>query len=860
MLLACAASAQAAAPTIRNISVRGLQIGGATRVVIDGADLLPSPQLLLSIPLKEQTLAPKATVTRVEFEVALPDNAEPGLIHLRVVTPGGVSAPVVCAVDGLPQLPLAAEVASLPVALHGAVSGSSRVQTTFQGKAGQEIVCDVQAQRLGGKLRPVLHLLDSKQQQIAWSLPNLALAGDARVTATLPADGAYTVVVHDLQYAAPTPNFFRLTIGSFAPVDAVFPAAVQRGIEADIALLGPDGEIRTLHVQAASDRQKQVLPAGDGSFAMIHPQLLVSDLPEIVEQATAKPAPAEKPPAKGSPAEGLQQVAAIPVGINGRLSHADEEDRYLLTVTPGETLRFDVYAARLGSPVDAVLRLLGDTGTQLASNDDANGSADPSLEYKVPADVQRLVVAIKDVNGTDDPRAVYRIAVQRQNEIAPDFSLAVEASECHLAAGGRLVLKVLVKRSGYAGPIQLALDPLPGGVKLAGDLIPADADSTLLTLTGLKPTELAAVCRLRGTSMGKEPPLVRMAQLSTHPLITTQPGLAEELAMLVTAPPSVEFSPDWGASSEDARLVLGGSVDLPLGFRHSLGDYGAARFFLLASQQPPLANNRPDPNQALRKDSGDSLEVAVDAKVLKAHDAWVAAEKALNAAEAEYQQLRGVAEKAADQAEGDKPAEQAKQTAAAEALEKAKTQAATAKAEATQALEAAQPQAMFKLLVPPTLAASEYALAFRVELLSRDKKTVVATAYTPVRRLKTLNPLALELAADSPSDVVLDPKQGATVKVAGRVDRRAGFQGDVTVALAQTPPGVTAAPVILKPDKSDFELQLKLPAGFSPTEPTLKLVATGKLDPKSTLLNRSDELPLSLNILPAPAADAASLK
>ena len=75
---------------------------------------------------------------------------------------------------------------------------------------------EVEAQRLGSKLRPVVHLYGPKRLQLAWAWPTPALHGDARLEATLPADGTYTIAVHDPEYAGQSPGFFRLKVGQWS--------------------------------------------------------------------------------------------------------------------------------------------------------------------------------------------------------------------------------------------------------------------------------------------------------------------------------------------------------------------------------------------------------------------------------------------------------------------------------------------------------------------------------------------------------------------------------------------------------------------------------------------------------------------
>jgi hypothetical protein len=139
--------------------------------------------------------------------VALAADVTPGYYNLRVVTEGGVSLPVIIGVDRLPQQSLAAATAAMPVALHGNVGGSQIAETTIQGTAGQKLLVEVEAQRLGGALRPVVHLYDAKRRQIAWSWNMPALSGDTRLEVTLSEAGSYTIALHDRNTARPAPAF-----------------------------------------------------------------------------------------------------------------------------------------------------------------------------------------------------------------------------------------------------------------------------------------------------------------------------------------------------------------------------------------------------------------------------------------------------------------------------------------------------------------------------------------------------------------------------------------------------------------------------------------------------------------------------
>jgi hypothetical protein len=759
VLVLCASAASAAPPIVRNVDRLGLQIGGSTMLTIDGENLLPEPKLLLSAPIVTQVVQPKATANRVVIEVTIDKAATPGPYNLRLANVHGVSAGRVVAVDHLRQRTWEPNVASLPVSLHGTLNGSNKLTTSFAGKAGQAILCEVEAQRLGGKLRPVLHLRDEKGQELAWTLPRPSLGGDTRLSATLPADGMYTIEVHDSQYAAGAPGNFRLKLGSWQYVDAVFPAAVRRGQSASVELVGnTTGQRAQIH--AATGASIMPLSWADPAKASgLRPRVLVSDFPEIIEKDGGA----------------SQEIETLPAALNGRISKEGESDRFRLKVTPGAKLHFEVFADRLGSPMDAVLKLQRDNGTLLAQGDDSPGSPDPVLDFSVPADVQSLVAILEDVHGRGQPNFIYRIVVQ---PIAPEsgvkeYRLYLPSAEMNVPMGGSNIVEVEVERRGYKGPIRLDVDGLPSGIQVQGLDVPAGASGALLTFTGTDSSPGTALASLRSTCTEAKTSLARIARERNHPLRTLQPWLAEELAVGLTPKETIAFTAGWGDVPADAPLVPGATFKVPLKFTPPKEEYGGVRLYLLSSHRPPRVNGQPDVNQSLRKDQGPFLELPVG-----------------------------------------------------------------------------KTQGEFVVLLPATLPNVPQDLAFRAELLSKDRARVIAQVFTPVRRFNVLNPLVVT-AATTQIEAALDAKTGAEVKLAGKIERRGGFKGDVTVSLTGVPPGIAVPTAIVKAEQSDFQLVLRFSGTFKPQElNNLEVFATGKYSPQTPLLNRSEPVAVRVQLTP----------
>lgn len=917
----------AAAPTVRSLNVRGLQIGGPTTLIVDGADLLPNPRLVLTQPIASQSVKPSSTATRLEIDVVLDAAAEPGLQTLYVATDGGLSERQLVSVDHLPQLPFAPTITALPAALHGTL-GTGTLKTTFPGQAGQTLLVEVESQRIGSRLRPVLHLYDGEGKHLTWSLPLATLRGDTRIAATLPRDGDYTLTLSDLQYNAPGPNHFRLKIGSWQFADFAFPPAVQRGSPTTVRLIGatastgnassaggvssPVGHaFLSLPIAASGDTfTLPALPADTAArarFSGLLPAIQVTDALESVESArdsatviqdlpaTANTATANTAAPNSAAPSVLAAGPGTPVAVSGWLGSAGEEDRYRLKVGPESKWRFEVFAARLGAAIDSVLEVRRETGAVLATNDDVAGTTDSALDFTVPKDVDTVILAVKDALGRAGESQIYRFVATpvpspspapgtaapgtagtgtattapsgvntpagSPAAASPDFRLVAEMDRFNVATGGRGIVRLRVDRRGYAGPIRVDLGALPASLVADGAEIPADADGKLIVLTAKGDAIGQSLTMIRGlatvlpadpnqpapttpASSGKlamiESDSVALATpavaASTSGIPSAAPWLSTRFAWALTTAAAPGFDADWKPPT-DANLVLGGKFSAPIVCRRPAGWDGPVRIVVLTNQNPPLVNGKDDPNRTLRAESNAPVELPADPKATAAWDAKLAADKAVADAQAAFDKAASGTD---DKAKADAEAK----------LNDAKTKLAAAIEAANAAAAAAKNDLALPLLVPADLAGKSVEIAFRAELLSRDKQRVLQTTCTPVRSLPIVNPLHVVYAGSAPLQAKLDAKAGATVKVIGKVERRFGFAGDVSISVAGVPTGVAAPKVAVKAEQTDFELELKFPAN-QPPGPLggLTLFATGKMTPQATLEVRSAEVAVPLELL-----------
>jgi hypothetical protein len=573
-----------AVPQVGNLSVRGLQAGGTTTLTIDGSGLLPEPRLLLAIPVAAQVLKPGATDNRIQIAVTLAAGVQPGLYQLHIANRSGVSNPLLIGVDALPQLSFAPEIAKLPVALHGNLPDGATLRTSFQGKKGQRLVVDVEARRLGSAVDPFMELYDPRHVQLSWSQAIAALEGDARLEAILPADGVYSVELHESLYRGSNPDFFRLKIGELAYVDLTYPLGGRRGSQPSFEVIG-NAPLAGTNVQADLRQAFGDVPLlipGKPGLSGPAPRVLVGDLPEVLEA----------PPVAGK----LQEVA-VPAIINGRISTPGEEDRYRLLVKPGMKLRFEVFANRAGAPLDGVLAIRNEAGADLATGDDGPDTIDPVVEYTVPAGVTALVVALKDLEGRGGPSFVYRLAVTQADH--PDFTLSLFEDRINLPQGGATVRRVRANRAGYKGAIKLKVLGLPSGIQVNGDEIPAGASDTLLTFSTPPTANLAqALVSLVGQSTDPNLPLYRTALVAESPATRRQPWLRAELGLAVTEPAPLIIAWD----TADPSLPIGSVYAAKVRLTRAKGVSGAVRLSLLTSQIPPRTadGKQDDLNRTLR--------------------------------------------------------------------------------------------------------------------------------------------------------------------------------------------------------------------------------------------------------------------
>jgi hypothetical protein len=211
------------------ILLRGLQLDQASEVRIGDP---PLPAKILSkakVAVPQKQVATRAGDTQVEVEFTLPKTIPPGEIAIVVVGPTGTSAAYSLFVDDRPpvteQEPNDGFAQAQPIEIGATVEGTLHQPQNvdvfrFAGQAGEKLVCEIIAARRGSALDATLTLFDARRRLIdtADDLPADAKARDewslrdARLEITLPATGAFFLVLQDANDFGGPAHPYRLRV------------------------------------------------------------------------------------------------------------------------------------------------------------------------------------------------------------------------------------------------------------------------------------------------------------------------------------------------------------------------------------------------------------------------------------------------------------------------------------------------------------------------------------------------------------------------------------------------------------------------------------------------------------------------
>ena len=471
-----AASAFAAEPVLNHLSPVAGQQGTTVCVTVTGKwDAWP-PQVWVDAP----GVIFKPGKDAGKFDVDVAKDAAPGPHLVRLFDERGASAPrffiVAREVQTLEVEPnddfhSPQKIAALPATISGKLDKAGDVDSfAVTLKRGQTLVAWIEAYVLASTCDAMLRITDTDGYELAFNHDGRTL--DPFLAWTAPRDGTFIVQTMGFVYPATSGVAFtggegcvyrlHLTAGPF--VRHTLPLAVARGKKTPVEFIGwnlasPHAEIDGTRFAAEATVAELDLPGIVSDLPVI-----LSDIPEILEKEPNDTA-------------GAAQAVEVPTGITGRINHPGDEDRFTFTAVKGRAYEFKVTAARIGSPLDAWLKIENKDGKQLATNDDVNGFRDSAIMWTAPTD-GIFTVAIGDVSHHGGDDFIYRLAI---TGAAPAVAATVAVHSLTVQIGKTAEVKVAVKRTGgFKAKLQLIAKDLPEGVTATSVDVPdKDGEVTL---------------------------------------------------------------------------------------------------------------------------------------------------------------------------------------------------------------------------------------------------------------------------------------------------------------------------------------------------------------------------------------------
>ena len=441
--------------------------------------------------LREDVRTPACAAFRgVAFiEVTIAPDAPPGDRELRLVTRrGGASNPMVFHVGQMPEYcrkPMitaprqtlgkeaqalrnrpareAEDRIQIPCTVNGQIASREVNSYRFTAHKGQRLVITTQARQLipyiadavPGWFQPVLALYDTDGKEVAYD-DDYRFKPDPVILYEVPKDGDYVFAIYDAIFRGRNDFVYRITIGEMPFVKSIFPLGGRVGDLHPVKMKGMnlgDAEL-TLPAQDAEAGIHLIVANRDGVVSDPVPFAL-DTLPEAFDkEPNNTPVRAQK--------------ITLPVIINGRIDKEDDRDVFQFAGRAGDTVVAEVYARRLDSPVDSVIRLTDKNGQLLAFSDDREDlgagvnthHADSYFMAKLPVD-GTYYVHIGDTGREGGEDHSYRLRISAPR---PDFALRVVPSSTSLRSKGDATLAVYaMRKDGFAGDIKLDLkNPPPG--------------------------------------------------------------------------------------------------------------------------------------------------------------------------------------------------------------------------------------------------------------------------------------------------------------------------------------------------------------------------------------------------------------
>jgi len=435
-----------------------------------------NPQLLEDVTLKIQ----------IDPDAALGDR------EIRLITPSGMSNPMFFQVSNLAEVretepndktpdPVVGD--KLPAVINGQIMPGDVDRFAFKARKGTRLVAAASVRALvpyladavPGWFQAVLAIYDSNGNELAYA-DSLGFRQDPVIYYEIPKDGEYVVQIWDSIYRGREDFVYRIAMGELPFITSVFPLGGRAGTKLNVELTGWNLPVQQVPMNAFYDRRRPIRSISVRQGELVSNRI---DFPVDMLTETVEKEPNNK--------QDTAQEVPIPVIMNGRIDKPGDIDVFKFEGHASEHFIAEVFARRLGSPMDSLVRLTDANGREVAFNDDYKDEGTPLITHHADSRLSATLptsgtyhLHVIDAQRRGGPENGYRLYMRQPR---PDFELRVVPSTIITRPGSCVpIIVYALRRDGFTGEIQLELEEAPPGFALTTSVLPANQDKVWLTL------------------------------------------------------------------------------------------------------------------------------------------------------------------------------------------------------------------------------------------------------------------------------------------------------------------------------------------------------------------------------------------
>jgi hypothetical protein len=361
-----------------------------------------------------------------------------------------------------------AELTTLPVTINGRIHGERDADYfRFELSAGESVVCEVMAGRIGSPLDPLIELLQEDGGPLATR--QVHIGSDPVLLFSAEQDGDYLLRVANVTFHGSPAHVYRIRLTKQPHIHFSYPAGGKAGTTQDVDLYLLSG------TQAHVVRRSIEFPKQPGEF-LHHDVELNSSVLLIADES---PNSVEREPNNEL---ATATEIGLPQTVTGRFLSESDEDWFRFVVEKQQTVQITCRAFPPGTSAMPNIAVVDHDGNILAESQSVTSAGGVCRILWTAPNGGSFHLKASDLRhgsrgGSD---FLYRLSVVPAE---PDFVLKLASDNIGVVQGAKSQVDVSVARlGGFNGPIDLSLEGLPPGCTISGHRVPAGTSSFKLEI------------------------------------------------------------------------------------------------------------------------------------------------------------------------------------------------------------------------------------------------------------------------------------------------------------------------------------------------------------------------------------------